>query len=89
MSHIDNERQQAYFFYEGSDQYMKKYGKEEFIKVLKHLATYFEAYNCIGIEEMEPEKLDKIITRLRSIANRMIGVIDLSESTVKSLFILE
>ncbi len=36
---------------------MKKYGKEEFIKVLKHLATYFEAYNCIGIEEMEPEKL--------------------------------
>ena len=30
--------------------------------------------------DMEPETLDKIITKLRSIGNRMIGVIDLSET---------
>ena len=34
---------------------------------------------CKDNPEMQPEKLDQIITRLRSIANRMIGVIDLSE----------
>lgn len=35
---------------------------------------------CNDNPEMSPEKLDKIITKLRSISNRMIGVIDLSES---------
>lgn len=35
---------------------------------------------CKDNPEMLPEKLDKIITRLRAIANRMIGVIDLSEN---------
>ena len=34
---------------------------------------------CKDNPEMEPETLDKIITRLRGIGNRMIGVIDLSE----------
>jgi hypothetical protein len=34
---------------------------------------------CKDNPEMEPEMLDKIITRLRGIGNRMIGVIDLSE----------
>lgn len=34
---------------------------------------------CNDNPDMQPEKLDQIITRLRSIANRMIGVIDLSE----------
>ena len=34
---------------------------------------------CKENPEMEPERLDKIITRLRGIGNRMIGVIDLSE----------
>lgn len=35
---------------------------------------------CNDNPEMQPERLDKIITRLRAIGNRMIGVIDLSES---------
>lgn len=35
---------------------------------------------CKDNPEMSPEELDKIITRLRAIANRMIGVIDLSEN---------
>lgn len=35
---------------------------------------------CKDNPDMEPETLDKIITRLRSIGNRMIGVIDLSET---------
>lgn len=35
---------------------------------------------CADNPEMSPEILDKIITKLRSISNRMIGVIDLSES---------
>ena len=34
---------------------------------------------CKDNTEMSPEDLDKIITRLRGIGNRMIGVIDLSE----------
>ncbi len=34
---------------------------------------------CADNPEMDPETLDKIITRLRGIGNRMIGVIDLSE----------
>ena len=34
---------------------------------------------CKDNPEMQPETLDKIITRLRGIGNRMIGVIDLSE----------
>ena len=34
---------------------------------------------CKDNPEMNPETLDKIITRLRGIGNRMIGVIDLSE----------
>lgn len=35
---------------------------------------------CEDNPEMEPETLDKIITNLRSIGNRLIGVIELSES---------
>ena len=35
---------------------------------------------CQDNPEMTPEKLDKIITKLRSIGNCMIGVIDLSET---------
>lgn len=35
---------------------------------------------CKDNSDMEPETLDKIITKLRSIGNRMIGVIDLSET---------
>lgn len=35
---------------------------------------------CNDNPEMQPEHLDKVITKLRSIANRMIGVIDLSEN---------
>ena len=35
---------------------------------------------CKENPEMTPEKLDKIITKLRSIGNCMIGVIDLSET---------
>lgn len=35
---------------------------------------------CRDNPDMEPEMLDKIITKLRSIGNRMIGVIDLSET---------
>ena len=34
---------------------------------------------CMDNPDMQPEKLDKIITRLRGIGNRMIGVIELSE----------
>ena len=34
---------------------------------------------CADNPEMEPEKLDKIITKLRAIGNRSIGVIELSE----------
>ena len=34
---------------------------------------------CADNPEMEPETLDKIITKLRGVGNRMIGVIDLSE----------
>ena len=34
---------------------------------------------CKDNPEMPPEQLDKIITKLRGIGNRMIGVIDLSE----------
>lgn len=35
---------------------------------------------CKDNPEMDPETLDKIITNLRSIGNRLIGVIELSES---------
>lgn len=35
---------------------------------------------CRDNPEMQPEMLDKIITKLRAIGNRMIGVIDLSET---------
>ena len=35
---------------------------------------------CADNPEMEPEKLDKILTSLRSISNRLIGVIELSEN---------
>ena len=34
---------------------------------------------CKDNPEMDPETLDKVITKLRGIGNRMIGVIDLSE----------
>ncbi len=34
---------------------------------------------CKDNPDMQPETLDKILTKLRSIGNRMIGVIDLSE----------
>ncbi len=34
---------------------------------------------CRDNPDMQPEQLDRIITRLRGIGNRMIGVIDLSE----------
>lgn len=35
---------------------------------------------CVDNPEMQPETLDKILTNLRSIGNRLIGVIELSES---------
>ena len=35
---------------------------------------------CKDNPDMQPETLDKVLTKLRSIGNRMIGVIDLSES---------
>lgn len=35
---------------------------------------------CVDNPEMAPETLDKILTNLRSIGNRLIGVIELSES---------
>lgn len=35
---------------------------------------------CADNPDMEPETLDKILTNLRSIGNRLIGVIELSES---------
>ena len=35
---------------------------------------------CEDNPEMEPEQLEKIITRVKGIANRMIGVIELSEN---------
>ncbi len=35
---------------------------------------------CADNPEMEPETLDKILTNLRSIGNRLIGVIELSEN---------
>lgn len=41
--------------------------------------SFIKSY-CEDNPEMSPEMLDKVITRLRSISNRMIGVIDLSES---------
>ena len=40
--------------------------------------SFIMAY-CNDNPDMKPEILDKIITRLRGIGNRMIGVIDLSE----------
>lgn len=41
--------------------------------------TFIRKY-CEDNPEMDPETLDKIITNLRSIGNRLIGVIELSES---------
>ncbi len=41
--------------------------------------TFIMQY-CKDNPEMDPETLDKIITNLRSIGNRLIGVIELSES---------
>ena len=35
---------------------------------------------CKDNPDMQPETLDKVLTKLRSIGNRMIGVIDLSET---------
>lgn len=46
---------------------------------------------CADNPDMEPETLDKILTNLRSIGNRLIGVIELSENldidTVTDIFI--
>ena len=41
--------------------------------------TFIRKY-CEDNPEMEPETLDKILTNLRSIGNRLIGVIELSET---------
>ncbi len=41
--------------------------------------TFIRKY-CEDNPEMDPETLDKILTNLRSIGNRLIGVIELSES---------
>lgn len=41
--------------------------------------SFIQRY-CADNPDMEPETLDKIITNLRAIGNRLIGVIELSES---------
>ena len=43
---------------------------------------------CKDNPDMKPETLDKIITRLRGIGNRMVGVIDLFEGNYMTLGIL-
>ncbi len=51
-------------------------------EVFKHDFSVFSFITtyCRDNPEMQPETLDRIITKLRSIGNRMIGVIDLSET---------
>ena len=51
-------------------------------EIFKHDFSVFSFITeyCNENPDMTPETLDKIITRLRSIGNRMIGVIDLSEN---------
>lgn len=51
-------------------------------EIFKHdFSVYsFISKYCADNPDMQPETLDKIITKLRAISNRMIGVIDLSES---------
>lgn len=51
-------------------------------EVFKHDFSVFSFITqyCNDNPEMSPELLDKIITKLRAIGNRMIGVIDLSET---------
>lgn len=51
-------------------------------EIFKNDFSVFSFINkyCTVNPEMEPETLDKIITNLRSIGNRMIGVIELSEN---------
>ena len=51
-------------------------------EIFKHdfsVFSFISAY-CNENPDMKPETLDRIITKLRSIGNRMIGVIDLSET---------
>jgi len=36
---------------------MRKYEKKEFVNLIRHLATYFDAYNCVGKREVPPEFL--------------------------------
>ena len=50
-------------------------------EVFKNYFSVFSFINkyCSDNPEMEPETLDKILTNLRAIGNRLIGVIELSE----------
>ena len=36
---------------------MRKYEKKEFLNLIRHLATYFDVYNCIGKKEVSPKIL--------------------------------
>lgn len=36
---------------------MRKYEKKELVNFIRHLATYFDVYNCIGKREVSPEIL--------------------------------
>ena len=36
---------------------MRKCEKKELVNLIRHLATYFDAYNCVGKREVPPEFL--------------------------------
>ena len=38
---------------------MRKYEKKELVNFIRHLATYFDVYNCIGKREVSPEILKR------------------------------
>ena len=36
---------------------MRKYSKEEFVNLVRHLVVYFDVYNCVGKRKVTPDIL--------------------------------
>ena len=65
---------------------MRMYGKDEFIKTLKHLATYFDVYNCVSRRGMNQDALKaylmKHLNKPESTARSYIKAVKEDESSL-------
>lgn len=79
---LSDDREAEIFAVQDQSHLKSKKWIPDIAQVFKEDFSVFSFINkyCSDNPEMEPETLDKIITNLRSLGNRLIGVIELSDS---------